>query len=237
MKGKLRVRSQGLPSSIARCTSHGGFSLIELLVTIVLSSIVMAAIYSVYRVQTRTLKVQENRMLAQEYGRSVLDLMVREIRNAGHAPLGCAEGPGIAVAEGQKIQFRYDANADGDCADPNEDITYDFSTTGCSAGLGNITRKDGTNAAVQLTDCNVSDATFFTYYPQNCLNNNYSAPVGAGTAACPGTPGGDAGTLASIQRVRISLNVQSKSSDADFGGQLNATMTSNVDLRNFGLPS
>ena len=44
--------------------------------TILLSSIVMGAIYSVYRVQTHSMKVQENRMEAQEYARSVLDLMV-----------------------------------------------------------------------------------------------------------------------------------------------------------------
>ena len=70
--------------------------MIELLVTILLSSIVMGAIYSVYRVQTHSMKVQENRMEAQQYARSVLDLMVREIRNAGYDPLGCTEGAGIA---------------------------------------------------------------------------------------------------------------------------------------------
>ncbi len=53
---------------------------------------------------------------------------------------------------------------------------------------------------------------------------------------CPGTPGGDAGTLAAIQRVKITVTGHSKNPDADFGGQLISTMTSNVDLRNIGLP-
>ncbi len=211
--------------------------MIELLVTILLSSIVMGAIYSVYRVQTHSMKVQENRLEAQEYARSVLDLMVREIRNAGYAPLGCGEGAGIAVAGAQTLQFRYDANADGDCADLDEDITYGFDTAGCSAGFANITRKDGANAALPITDCNVATGTAnfsFTYYPKNCLDNNFSTPVGGGAAACPGTPGGDAGTFAALHRVKITLTVQSKNPDPEFGGQLISTMTSNVNLHNIG---
>ncbi|MFQ5918120.1 MAG: PilW family protein, partial [Candidatus Binatia bacterium] len=71
MRCKKKLKAQGLPFSIVSCTSHRAFSLIELLVTILLSFIVMGAIYSVYRVQTRSMKVQENRMEAQQYVRSV----------------------------------------------------------------------------------------------------------------------------------------------------------------------
>jgi len=222
--------------SLASFALPGGYSLIELLVTIVLSFIVMGAIYSVYRFQTRSLKVQENRMEAQRYVRSVLDLMVREIRNAGYDPTvaGCA---GIQIADAQRVQFRYDANANGVCTDLDENITYDF-VTGCATGLGNITRQEGTNAAVAITDCNIPDDPgkfSLAYYPKDC-SNNFSTPVGTGTAACPGTAGGDAGTLVSVQRVKITVTGHSKNPDTDFGGQLKSTMTSNVDLRNIGLP-
>ena len=111
---------------------------------------------------------------------------------------------------------------------------------GCPGGFGNITRKEGANAAQPLTDCNVPTGTAnfsFTYYPQNC-SNNFLAPVGSGSASCPGTPGVNARTLVAIQRVQITLTVQSKNPDSQFGGQqLDATMTSSVDLRNRGLPS
>ena len=111
---------------------------------------------------------------------------------------------------------------------------------GCSGGFGNIMRKEDANAAQLLTDCNVliGTANFsFTYYPQNC-SNNFLAPVGSDSASCPGTPEVNARTLAAIQRVQITLTVQSKNPDSQFGGQqLNATVTSNVDLRNRGLPS
>ncbi len=229
---------QRLTLHLAHRASAGGFTLFELLVSMVITSIIMAAAYSMFRLQTHTMKVQENRLDAQEYARSVLDLMVREIRNAGYAPTG-ASCAGVLVANSQKLQFKYDANADNDCGDADEDITYDFDLTGCPSGFGNITRKEGVNAAQPLTDCNVPTGTAnfaFTYFPQNCTNN-FSTPVGGGAAACPASAGGNAGTVAAIQRVSISLTVQSKNPDPVFGGQLNATMTSNADLRNRGLPS
>lgn len=224
MTCKKRFEAQGSAFYTSGCTSQEGISLIELLVTILLSSVVMGAIYSVYRVQTRSLKVQENRMEAQEYARSVLDLMVREIRNTGYAPTGAACA-GVVVADAQTLQFRYDANADGDCDDPDEDITYSFDTAGCPAGFGNITRKDGTNVALPITNCNVpSDAGKFSLaYYQKDSTTAFATPVSD-------TDRPD------IQRVFITVIVESKKPDADFGGQLISTMTSNVDLRNRGLP-
>lgn len=211
--------------------SNKGFTIVELLVSILLTSIIMGAIYSVYRVQTHSAKVQENRLEAQEYARSVLDIMVREIRNAAYAPTGAACAS-VVVADAQTVQFRLDADADGDCAGPDEDITYTLTGS-------NITRTANNAANVftteSLTDGNVT-AFQLTYFPQNC-SNNFSNPVGTGAAACPASAGGNPGTLAAIQRVSISITVQSKNPDAEFGGQLNATMTSNADLRNRGLPS
>ena len=214
MTRKKRFEAQGSTFNISGCTSQEGFSLIELLVTIVLSSIVMGAIYSVYRVQTHSMKVQENRMEAQQYARSVLDLMVREIRNAGYFPVGaCTTTPantnGIIEASAQIFQSVYDADALNGCGDPDENIRYVF-TGGCAVGLGDITRN-----GVALTDCNVQDNFSFTYYAKD--SPTPMSPI----------------VLANIKRVTISLTVQSKGADTEFGGgQLNATMTSNVDLRN-----
>lgn len=211
-----------------RAKRQEGFTLVELLVSMFLTLSVMAAIYSVFRVQTHSVKVQENRLEAQEYARATLDLMVREIRNAGYAPTG-ATCAGIVIATAQTLQFLLDANADGDCADADEDITYAY-----VAGTKDITRTANGGTAQSLTDGNATNLQF-TYYPKDCTNN-FSTPVGGGAAACPATPGGNAGTLAAIQRVSITLTIQSKNPDVEFGAQLNATMTSNADLRNRGLP-
>ncbi|MBI2360377.1 MAG: hypothetical protein HYV04_16000, partial [Deltaproteobacteria bacterium] len=96
-----------------------------------------------------------------------------------------------------------------------EDITYAFQTTGCPTG-GNIARNGSFNATI---NCNVTSLDF-RYFKQD--GTELSRPVGATN-------------LANIQRVLITLTVQSKNPDPEFGGLLNATMTSNVDLRNRGL--
>ena len=192
--------------------------MVELLVSLLLTSIIMTAVYSVYRVQTHSAKLQESRLEAQEYARSVLDMMVREIRNAGYAPTGAACAV-VVSASSQTIQFRYDANANGVCTDSDEDITYTFDTTGCTGGLGNITRNGSGNP---LTNCNVTSSFDLRYFKQD--GTELSRPVASGE-------------LANIQRVNITLIVQSLKPDTEFGGQLTVTMTSNADLRNRGLPS
>ena len=58
---------------MAEIKKQAGFTIVELLVSILLTSIIMTAVYSVYRVQTHSAKVQESRLEAQEYARSVLD--------------------------------------------------------------------------------------------------------------------------------------------------------------------
>lgn len=234
MVNRKQFKAQGSTLHVASRTSQAGFTLVELLVSILLTSIIMGAIYSVYRVQTHSVKAQENRLEAQEYARSVLDMMVREIRNAGYAPTGavCA---GVLVADAQRLQFTYDANANGLCTDDNETIEYAYnSTTKNITRATNILGSTTLGSAQDLTDGNAT-ALQFTYYPQDC-SNNFSNPVGGGAAACPAGAGGNAGTLAAIQRVSASITVQSKKPDTEFGGQLNATMTSNADLRNRGLP-
>lgn len=199
--------------------------MIELLVTVLLSSIVMGAIYSVYRVQTQSMKVQENRMEAQEYARSVLDLMVREIRNAGYDPIGCTEVAGIAVAGAQALQFRFDANADGDCADLDEDITYGFDTTGCPSGFANISRDDANdgNAAQPITNCNIRDESdkFSLAYYQKDSTTAFATPVS------------EANRLIT-HRVVVTITVESKNPNSEFGGQMISTMTSNINLHNIG---
>jgi prepilin-type N-terminal cleavage/methylation domain-containing protein len=237
MLSRKRLRLQASMFNARHHRAHAGFTLVELLVSLLLTSIILGAVYSVYRMQSHTLKIQENRLDAQEYARSVLDLMVRETRNAGYNPKGatsganCAGGsagaPGVVTAGATSFRFTYDyrgTNAtdpsDGDCGDADEDITYAWNTTGCSGGLGNITRNGSSNP---LTECNVTSFDI-RYFKQD--GTELSRPVTGAT------------NLSSIQRVQITLTVQSKNPDSQFGGQqLNATVTSNVDLRNRGLPS
>ncbi|HWP58738.1 MAG TPA: hypothetical protein VNL14_12680 [Candidatus Acidoferrales bacterium] len=216
-----------------------GFTFVELLVSMVFTFILLGVIYAVYRVQAHTVKVQEKRQEAQEYARAVLDVMVREIRNAGYNPtqvslsdlalygVNCGGGvpgvPGVVSATSTSVRFTYDYRGsssapDRNCDDPDEDITYAYQSPGpqsCPSGKGDIVRTaNGTSEA--LTDCNVTALTF-AYYAQDST-----------TAMSPVVP-------ANIQRVKVTLTVQSKDPDGQFGGQLTSTVYSNIELRNRGL--
>jgi type IV pilus assembly protein PilW len=195
-------------------TNQKGFTLPELLVAMMLSLIVLGAVSAVYRVQSHTVKVQEHRMEAQEYARVALDLMVREIRNAGYfpnrTPCGGNLPNGIVARSNVMIQFVYDANGDGDCGDTDENVTYTY-----DPATLNISRTaDG--ATQILTDGNITALNFVFYdYDENTTT-----------------------VQANIKRVSVSLAVRSKSTDTQFNGQQTITMNSNADLRNcFQQPS
>ena len=225
MLSRKRLRFQGSTLNARHHRAHAGFTLAELLVSMLLSSIIMGAVYSVYRMQSHTMKIQEKRLDAQDYARSVLDMMVREIRNAGYFPVGaCTTSPvntnGIITADSQTFRFVYDSNAANGCADADENTECRFDSSGCTNGLGDIKRKTTNPANDQaITDCNVTSFSL-TYYAKD--STTPLSPV----------------VLANVQRISITLTVQSKNPDSQFGGQqLDATLTSNVDLRNRGLPS
>jgi type IV pilus assembly protein PilW len=195
-----------------------GFTLIELLVAMGLSLLVLGAAYSVFRVQTHTIKAQEFKMEAQEDARAALDMMVREVRNLGFFPTATActnpaNTNGIVAAANNNLQFVYDANSDGDCVDTvgsgagaDENVIYAWNNVTLD-----ITRDIGNGPQV-LTAGNVTNVTF-----------SYFDGTGAVTT-----------DLASIRRVSITLTVRSRSTDVQFGGQQLITMDSNVDLRNRG---
>ncbi len=203
-----------------------GFTLTELLVAMGLSLMVLSAVYGVYRVQAHTVRAQEFKMEAQEDARAALDMMTREIRNAGFFPTltpcaAPANNNGVATATAASattLRFVYDADRDGFCtgtlagpAGADEDVTYSYTGT-------DITRTVGNGAPQLLTAGNVT-AFSFTYFD---------------SAAAPITVPANIAPLA--KRISISLTVRSRSTDAQFGGGQLITMTSNVDLRNRCIP-
>jgi len=212
-----------------KTSSEEGFTVIEFFVSILMTMIVMGVVYSVYRLQTRSLKAQEKRMEAHRYARSVLGLMVREIRNVGHFPVDQCAIPaninGIITADNRTFHFVTDSNAANGCNDADENIIYRFETTNCPPGYGNITREEGGNPAEAMTDCNVPEAagdSLFAYY-QKDSTIAYGTPVGSAD-------------LGNIQRLLITATVESKNSHVGFGAATTAVMKSNVNLRNRGLP-
>jgi Tfp pilus assembly protein PilW len=203
-----------------------GFTLSELLVAAGLSLAVMASIYGLFRSHSHTIKGQESRMEAHEYAMAILDVMVREIRNTGYFPsAACNATGGVASATATSFSFIYDKDNSGTCSGDDEVVAFAYDSVS-----KNVTRN-----SQELSDGNVT-AVQFTYYPQQ---TSITAP--APFCFSTGNPSGCSGTLSSslsaIQKIAISITVQSKNPDVQFGGQSNITMSSSADLRNHGLPS
>jgi Tfp pilus assembly protein PilW len=210
-----------------RLKDQNGFTLAELMVSASLSLAVLAAIYGLFRAQTHTIKGQEGRMEAHEYAMSVLDLMEREIRNTGYFPTGTAcstpaNTAGIVEATAQSFHLVYDSNGDGAC---EEDVSFTYDATNRNVLRNGSPLTDGNATAVQ-----------FTYYPQQ-TSGAAPAPycISAGNPA--GCSGDLAANLSAVQKITISITVQSKNTDVQFGGQSSITMSSSADLRNHNLPT
>jgi len=96
-----------------------GFTLIELLIAMVLSVILMAAVYSTYYSQQKSYLVQEQLAAMEQNLRAAMFYMERDIRMAGCDPTRKA-GAGVTTANAASISFTEDADGN----ETTETVTY-----------------------------------------------------------------------------------------------------------------
>ncbi|NTV51210.1 MAG: prepilin-type N-terminal cleavage/methylation domain-containing protein [Desulfobulbaceae bacterium] len=115
-----------------------GFTLVELMITLAMSAIIVAAVYSAYIIQQKTYYTQGQVVEMQQNIRAGLEMMSSEIRMAVYDPDGNA-GAQVITATASTFAFTADLNDDGDVADPNENVTFCLGTAGvCDAdGVAN----------------------------------------------------------------------------------------------------
>jgi type IV pilus assembly protein PilW len=104
--------------------NNQGFTLVELMITLAMSGIIVAAIYSAYIIQQKTYYTQGQVVEMQQNIRAALEMMSSEIRMAGYNPSGNADCAGVALANGSQLQIRMDLDNDKFCNSANEDVLY-----------------------------------------------------------------------------------------------------------------
>jgi prepilin-type N-terminal cleavage/methylation domain-containing protein len=120
-----------LPKSIIRTVSlknnFRGFTLVEMVMALAISTIVLAAVYSVFNIANKNFTTQNAAANVQQNLRSAIRLMARDIRHAGLDPSG-SDNFGITYASPSKIRFTMDRDTfNGTVDEANwEEITYDF---------------------------------------------------------------------------------------------------------------
>jgi len=191
-----------------------GFTLVELMITMAISGILVAAIYSVYTLQQKTHTAQDQVVEMQQNIRAAVLTMVQELRMAGYDPTSSA-GATITSANKSSISFQQDLTEDGDVIDANENITYGFSDADHTDGLVDNTagiaalRRD-TGGGLQPIAENIQ-AIEFQYRDRD--NNILTVPVG---------------TPSEIRTITISILARAARQDARFSNDNVYTPASGV---------
>lgn len=107
-----------------------GFTLVEMVLALAISTIVLAAVYSVFTIANKNFTTQNAAAQVQQNLRSAIRLMARDIRHAGLDPSG-SDNFGITHASASTIRFTMDSEIggvfNGIVDEANwEEITYDF---------------------------------------------------------------------------------------------------------------
>lgn len=169
---------------IFRRNNVGGFTLMELLVSMGISMAILGAITGTFMTQTRFYNAQEQVNEMQQNSRAAIDLMTREIKQAGYDPTDA----GITGVTYSTTELRIKADIDGNgTIDDNseENVVYTFDSTNKQ-----IKRAFGTNAAVVLAE-NISGFTF-----------NYLTAAGA-----------NATTSATVRQVSLNITARTSKPD------------------------
>ena len=101
--------------------NKGGFTLIELMIAMAISTVVMTAIYSAYRSQLKSHITQQKVVEMQQNARAAMFVMEREIKMSGYDP-DRSQDTEITVADNNTITFTVSAISDGIDNDGDGDI-------------------------------------------------------------------------------------------------------------------
>ena len=187
----------------------GGFSLAELLVSSLVASVVLTSLVGFAAAQRRFFHRAEEHLAANQTLRLILDVLSRDLRQAGFDARGTAVEP-VVAATSTTLVLQQDDDGDGIVdTSSREVITYAFEPT-----MGTLSRVVGRQSMPLATGL-----------PADGFRLSYLDTAGA--ALDPDTSGLDATDRAAIRRVRVRLLSRAAS------GEPLAGVVTDVALRNY----
>ena len=215
---------------IPSLASDRGVTFVEQMAALLISSIMMMALYGFFRSEIYNSLILESRTGVLEDARGALDIIIRDLQNAGSwgsgsvpPELGGVDDPNndadsicnrVYAAGAGVIHVQMDLNGNGNCrdADPRENIRYELTGPTATCPGAYIIRRNG--------DCLVANVVppavgkIFTFFDSH------------------GTDLGSAPARDAIKRVRIEFAVQAKNPDPKRTNQLSSAVSSSVEFRN-----
>ena len=228
MKKLISINLKSKKVSDAGGIRDRGFTMIELLVAMAVSSIIMAAIYSVNAALTRSYTTQNVAADVQQAVRATIDFMAEDIMMAGLQDYQqtYVNTPEISAAGSQIITFTGDRNMDGDTGDAFEDLTYQL--------VGNELRQTDNNASITEVFIDNVINFEFRYFRENAADTPTDNDLIKGWDLI--NHHGKSNPLAAADRddirtVQISITVEEP---AGINGPVQRTYTTRVRCRNAG---
>lgn len=216
---------------MTHCTAgESGATLIEQLMSLLIGAALITSLYGYFRSELYSTLVLETKTGVLEDSRGALDIMIRDLKNAGSwgtgsAPLetGGVDDPDgdadlacnrVYAAHGGMLHVQMDLNGNGDCADtnPRENIRYELTGPTSSCPGPYIIRRNGDCLIANVVPA--SPGKIFTYYDAGGIDL------------------GDTPVFEQIKRVQIAFAVQVKNPNPKVAGYLSTALSSSVAFRN-----
>lgn len=193
-------------------TKNSGFTLVELLIAMVITTIVAASVFSVYQNQQNAQLAQKQVIEMQQSLRMALYTMTSEIRMAGYDPNNTDTAGIIAAGNGSNGNPLTFSFVEDETTDALKIISYDL-YVGLGDGDTDIGRAVGAAGTRQPLAENIQS-----------LNFVYLDANGAVTAV-----------LADIRSVQMTIVATIDSNEKNYYQGNNRTLTTTIKCRNLGL--
>ena len=214
---------------MARLVNIRGATLVESLVSLLLGAVMITGLYGFYRSELFHHLSQEAKTATLEDARGGMDIMVRDLKNAGSWGTGTAppesgnddpDGDADSIcnrvyaATATMIHVQMDLNGNGNCNDvePRESIRYELTGPTSTCPGPKIIRRNGDCLIGNVAT--VTDGKLFRYFDS------------------AGAELGDTPAPQAIKRVRVAFAVQVKDPDPARGGNIRSTLSNSVEFRN-----
>lgn len=196
-----------------------GLTLVELMIVLVLSMLLMGAVYMTFQLQHRSAESQMQVSAVQNDLRLVIDTIAVDIMNSGLSrnPNAVIDGIPADTSGASSLTLQMDFNGDGAVTAPGELITY-------SLDGANLMRDDVNAGVAQVLATNVTNVRF-GYRVVTPSGDIQDLDPGAGTL--------DGAQAESVKFINVSVTKQGDRSDTQTGSPIQRTLSRWVCRRNY----